>query len=133
MKVDAERAYLQPEKLEREIFAEPPPEAGLSWEWLWRILKPVYGLNDAARLFFEFCKKVMVELTAEQMPGDSCTWLFFAKDAKTASGRRLVRWVSYHIDDLLISAADPKEWIVKLKARIRLGSEDWECFTYLGC
>ena len=55
VKVDAERAYLQPEKLEREIFAEPPVEAGLGWEWLWRILKPVYGLNDAARLFFEFC------------------------------------------------------------------------------
>ena len=48
---DITSAFLQGDKVERAIYMKPPPEAGLPKNKVWKITKPLYGLNDANRKF----------------------------------------------------------------------------------
>ena len=46
--IDVTSAFLQGEKLDREIFVKPPKEADLNG-YLWKMKKATYGLCDASR------------------------------------------------------------------------------------
>ena len=55
--VDIRAAFLQSKELNREVFVVPPKdlaEAGV----LWKLKKPLYGLNDASRRFWLRVKEV---------------------------------------------------------------------------
>ncbi len=104
--IDATRAYLQVKELSREVCMEPPVEAREPADTVWRLLVPVYGLNDAAQKFSVFMVNILTgDLKGEACPGDSMTILFFETDAKEPSGRRLVAWFSLHVDDSYYSVA----------------------------
>ena len=51
--VDITGAFLQSEKIDREIFVRPPPDIRKSNPGIiWKLNKPLYGLDDACRRFY---------------------------------------------------------------------------------
>ena len=58
--IDIRAVFLQAKDLEREIFLLPPKDVkkeGL----IWKLKKPLYGLNDASRKFWLKVKAVFAE------------------------------------------------------------------------
>ena len=49
---DITRAFLQTEKISREIYVRAPIEANVDKGKCWRLLRPAYGLVDSSRSFF---------------------------------------------------------------------------------
>ena len=49
---DVRSAFLQSDVIDRNIFVKPPPERQREG-YIWRLLKPVCGLNDAFRKWFQ--------------------------------------------------------------------------------
>ena len=48
--VDIRVAFLQSKVLDRDVFVEPPSDVKKQG-WIWRLKKPLYGLDDASRQF----------------------------------------------------------------------------------
>ena len=48
--LDIQSAYLQGQNVERDVFLKPPMEA--KTKSIWRLKKCVYGLNEAARMWY---------------------------------------------------------------------------------
>ena len=67
--VDIKAAFLQSKVLDRDVFLEPPKD--LKKEGIiWKLKKPLYGLNDASRKFWLRVKKVFEEIGMKRLDGD---------------------------------------------------------------
>ena len=60
--MDIKAAYLQGNRIEREVYLRPPPE--FDNRSLWRLKKTVYGLCDAARQWYNRVKDQLIVLGA---------------------------------------------------------------------
>ena len=49
-KIDIRVAFLQAKQLDREVFMQPPKDIKKEG-YIWRLNKPLYGLNDASQKF----------------------------------------------------------------------------------
>ena len=49
--MDIKAAFLQAKKLDREVFVRPPDDIRKEGK-IWKLLKPLYGLDDASRKFY---------------------------------------------------------------------------------
>merc|ERR1712090_91797 len=63
--IDIRAAFLQAKNLEREIFLLPPKDVQKEGI-IWRLKKPLYGLNDASRKFWLKVKEVFKKLRIEE-------------------------------------------------------------------
>ena len=59
-KMDISTAFLQGKELTRPVYVKPPIEAGVNETKCWLLLKGVYGLTEASRMWYEQVHKVMV-------------------------------------------------------------------------
>ena len=50
-KIDVRAAFLQAKQLEREVFLKPPKDIKKE-KIIWKLKKPLYGLNDVSRRFW---------------------------------------------------------------------------------
>ena len=71
---DVRSAFLQSDKLERDVFTKPPPDK-FRKGFVWKLIKPVYGLVDASRQWFFTIKHYLLKLGMTQSLGDSCLFL----------------------------------------------------------
>ena len=55
--LDITAAFLQAETLKRNVFVDPPRDIKEEG-YIWRLNKPLYGLNDAGRCFWIRVKKI---------------------------------------------------------------------------
>ena len=62
--LDVKTAYLQGDKVEREVYLKPPNEG--NWSGLWKLKKTVYGLKDAAKAWCSKVGKIVEELGGER-------------------------------------------------------------------
>ena len=58
--VDIKTAFLQGEKIKREVFLRPPKDANVPGK-VWKLNKCVYGLADASLMWYERVKKTLIE------------------------------------------------------------------------
>ena len=58
---DATSAFLQSKEMNRDIFVAPPKECQYSSPTLWRLKRPMYGLDEASYLWYETIKDFMEE------------------------------------------------------------------------
>ena len=49
--MDIRETFLQQNTLDRDIFVEPPEDQRMEG-WLWKLKKPLFGLDDAIRNFW---------------------------------------------------------------------------------
>ena len=58
--IDIKSAYLQGNKIEREVYIKPPTE--IVQNKLWKLNKAIYGLNDAARAWYLTVKTELLKM-----------------------------------------------------------------------
>ena len=51
--MDIKSAFLQGKRLHRDVYVQPPPESNVGDGVVWKLHHCLYGLNDAARQFYE--------------------------------------------------------------------------------
>ena len=123
---DVTAAFLQGEKLSRDVFVTPPPEAQEEGK-IWKLLKPVYGLDDACRNFYLKAAETLIEYGCNRSKYDSALFLYF-KEGK------VVGFIAMHVDDL-IHAGDKsfeKDVIEPLRKFFKFGSMSKDAFKYVG-
>ena len=97
--IDIRAAFLQARELDREVYLLPPSdlrEEGM----LWKLKKPLYGLNDASRKFWLRVKKAFADFGLRRIEGDEA--LYFKRDEEG----RLEGMISTHVDDFNMAGTD---------------------------
>ena len=93
--MDIRAAFLQAKTLDREVFVRPPTdqeEEGV----IWKLLKPLYGLDDASRKFYLKVRETLNNLGLKTLPGDDAVY-YQHKDGK------LIGMILSHVDDFMIA------------------------------
>ena len=108
--IDIRAAFLQAKELDRDIFLMPPKDIkkeGL----IWKLRKPLYGLNDASRKFWLKVKTVFNEIGLKRLEGDEAVYYKYDENGN------LDGMVSTHVDDF--NLAGSKSFVTMVTERIR--------------
>ena len=125
---DIKSAFLQGMPLSREVYIKPPKEALISDDMVWKLKKCLYGLNDAARQFYDSVRAELLRLGCKTSQLDPSLF-FYQNDSGILQGV-----IVSHIDDFLHAGSqifydnimDP------LCQRFKVGSHHSESFKYVG-
>ncbi len=93
--MDIRAAFLQAKTLDREVFVRPPDDIKKEGV-VWKLLKPLYGLDDASRKFYLKVKETLQELGLKMLPGDDAFY-YEHRDGK------LMGLNLSHVDDFTIA------------------------------
>merc|ERR1711984_63069 len=94
--IDIRVAFLQAKTLEREIFLLPPTDIRKEG-MIWKLKKPLYGLNDASRKFWLKIKEVFKNFGLKKLDGDEA---MYYKHDKYGD---LMGLLSTHVDDFSLA------------------------------
>ena len=124
--IDIKAAFLQGEKIQREVLLKPPVEAKAGKK-IWRLKKCVYGLNDAARHWYFSVRKELLShgcLQSSIDPG-----LFYYRADGKLQGLFIM-----HVDDFIWSGTRRfcDEVIEKVRTAFLCGKEADNAFKYIG-
>ena len=67
--IDIRAAFLQSKELKRDVYLVPPKDIAKPGI-LWKLKKPLYGLNDASRRFWLRVQDVFRNENLKSLPGD---------------------------------------------------------------
>lgn len=124
---DIKSAFLQGKIMDRDVYLIPPKEAYLDKGKLWKLKHCLYGLNDAARHFYQSVVEAMTTMNCEQSKLDPALY-FYKRDGQ------LVGMMASHIDDFLHAGGQSFDFEVmeKLRSRFQAGKLEIGAFTYVG-
>merc|ERR1712030_150068 len=97
--IDIRTAFLQAKDLERDIFLLPPTDVRKEGV-IWKLKKPLYGLNDASRKFWLKIKEVFKEFGLKKLDGDEAMYYKHDKNGE------LMGLLSTHVDDFSLAGTD---------------------------
>lgn len=125
---DIKSAFLQSKLIDRDVYIIPPVEACVSENKVWHLKRCLYGLNDAARQFYDSVVLALLNLGCTKSTLDPS--LFF----KCASDGTLIGTIVSHIDDFLHAGNREFEEmvIVQLRKRFLAGKLEEHNFCYVG-
>lgn len=125
---DIKSAFLQSRDIDREVYITPPKEAGVSGDKVWLLRRCLYGLNDAARQFYQSVVEVLTELGCINSLLDPS--LFYKYDKSGVLEGILVS----HIDDFLHAGSETfdSDVMAKLRQRFVAGRLSCKQFSYVG-
>ena len=72
--IDISVAFLQAKKMDREVFVRPPDDIKKEGK-IWKLLKPLYGLDDASRKFYLKVRETLQELGLKTLSGDDAFYM----------------------------------------------------------
>ena len=127
---DVTCAFLQGAPMEREVYILPPKERRIPGI-LWLLLKPVYGLADAARGWHLALDNELIINGCEKSKMDPAMYLFFSE---TEDQKKIEGITVTHVDDLLDGGTDKfEEKVMKnVKAAFEFSDEETMNFRYVG-
>ena len=124
--VDITSAFLQGKAIERTVYLIPPKEYNKNGI-LWKLKKCVYGLSDAAKIWYESVKDRIEESGIQKCPHDDAFFYW------NLNGE-IKGLVSIHVDDFIFCGDSDFE--SKLQEYVletfNVGSKHESEFTYLG-
>ena len=125
--IDIKAAFLQGKDFHREVYLIPPKEANCNPGILWKLKKCVYGLNDAARVWYETGKKFLLELGCIQLKTDPAAFYWYHDG-------QLEGVFLMHVDDYLWGGSNNFVNLVisKLCSKFMVGQQSTEIFKYIG-
>ena len=93
-----------------------------------RLNKGLYGLKEAARLWYDELLDALQRHGGVKLTGDSACILFHNQDGK------FIGFVIIHVDDIIISGEEKFIcWLVAIiKARFKVSKDQQDKFTYTG-
>merc|ERR1712115_241514 len=93
--MDIRAAFLQAKTLDREVFVRPPKDQEKEGV-IWKLLKPLYGLDDTSRKFYLKVRETLKKLGLNTLPGDDAVY-YQHKNGK------LIGMILSHVDDFTIA------------------------------
>ena len=106
--MDKTAAFLQARELDRDVFLMPPKDIRKEG-YVWKLKKPLYGLNDASRKFWLRVKQLFAGLGLQRLEGDEA--VYYKKD----ENGELEGMVSTCVDDF--DLAGTKSFLEKVKKK----------------
>ena len=124
---DIKSAFLQGKPMDRDVFITPPREADVKPSVVWKLKRCLYGLNDAARKFYQCVVSELEKLGCSQSKYDPALF-YFRKDSQ------LCGILVSHVDDFLHAGNDvfEREVMEKLRNRFIAGKLMDADFCYIG-
>jgi hypothetical protein len=124
---DIKSAFLQGKLLDRDVFLIPPEEANVTDGYVWKLKRCLYGLNDAARQFYNSVVETLLILGCSQSKLDPS--MFFWRKEGGIEGILVS-----HIDDFLHAGSELFENAIMMKLRDRFlaGKIAEDQFQYIG-
>ena len=124
--LDVFAAFLQSNELSRNLYLKPPPEM-CPGDQLWRLKRPLYGLKDAPRGWYESLIQVIKKLGGQLSAYDQALYLWHADE-------KLVGIIISHVDDMMYGGI--QSWVDKVIGGIltafKIGSMSEGVFNYIG-
>ena len=93
--VDIRAAFLQAKTLDRNVFVRPPKDIAKDGI-IWRLKKPLYGLDDASRKFWLKVRDMFLDMGLKILEGDEAFYYSY-EDGK------LKGMILTHVDDFIIA------------------------------
>ena len=123
---DVRSAFLQAEELDRNVYIQPPPELKKTG-YVWKLRKPLYGLDDSSRKWFLSSSATLTDLGMAQSLHDSCLFYYHKND-------KLQGLLLIHVDDYLSAGTSvfQKEIIDKLRKKYIFGTISHHNFYFTG-
>ena len=123
--VDVKSAYLQGDKIQRNIYLRPPKEYDNGQ--VWKLKKTVYGLCDAARAWYLKIKNELKAMDVKVCRLDNSLFTYHQKG-------ELQGIICIYVDDFLWTGTDlfHKKIITRLESKFLIGSSASVNFTYVG-
>ena len=112
---DVTAAFLQAKDLIREVHVQPPKDIQVEGR-IWKLIKPMYGLDEASFLWYETLKEFLLQLGCEQLINDPA--VFFYRTTQ------LEGMLTTHVDDLFSAGSKVFEQDIRqpLLQRFKFGS-----------
>ena len=125
--IDIKSAFLQGEKIDREVFLKPPKEAANAEGKLWLLNKAVYGLSDASRVWYFSIKKCLMKAGCIQVKTDPAMFYWYNQN-------KLEGIFVTHVDDFLYGGTKNfhSTVIESIKNEFKIGSQESGAFRYVG-
>ena len=123
---DVSSAFLQGAPLDREVYMYPPKEFRTPGK-VWLLKKPVYGLADSGRLWYQRLREEILKLGCKELTGDGA---FFHMH----KNGELIGLVGTHVDDLIYGGTPEFEQtvITPLMNTFNISKTDHESFVFCG-
>ena len=96
--VDIRAAFLQSKPLDRDVFVEPPKDLKKA-NMIWKLKKPLYGLDDASRKFWLSMRELFGSMGLKTVKGDEAFY-YRHKDGK------LEGMILSHVDDFNMAGTE---------------------------
>ena len=124
--VDIRAAFLQSKELKREVYVVPPKDISEPGK-LWRLKKPLYGLNDASRRFWLRVKEVFKEENMQTLPGDEA---FYFENVDGVLNGMIIS----HVDDFQIAGTDVfiEKIMKKLESNLTISKVERNEYRFTG-
>ena len=124
--MDITGAFLQAEELDREVYVKPPKDIRKDGI-LWRLKKPLYGLDDSSRKFYIRVKKMFIDLGLEVLEGDAA-YFYMMKEGK------LYGQISTHVDDFNMAGEKTfiEEMVEKISSQLKVSKVEHGQFRFTG-
>ena len=91
--LDVKSAFLQSHRLDRNVYLNPPKDIRKKGV-IWRIIKPIYGLKDSAKNWYNTLRSELIQLGCKESILDPTVFSFYQED-------KLVGLFICHVDDFL--------------------------------
>ena len=128
MSMDMRAAFLQANNLDREVYVQPPADIHKeNPKLLWKLVKPLYGLDDASRKFWLKLKEVLNEADLKTVVGDQA--FYYVHD-----GEKLRGMACSHVDDINITGdKDFLSWLkMYMKEKLHISKIEDNVFRFYG-
>merc|ERR1712236_76105 len=124
--MDIRAAFLQAKKLDREVFVRPPDDIKKEGI-IWKLLKPLYGLDDASRKFYLKVKETLQKLRLKTLPGDNAVYY-------EHRNRKLIGLILSHVDDFTIAGTREfvKRIVTGIQERFTVSKVEEDNFRFTG-
>ena len=124
--MDIRAAFLQAKTLDREVFVRPPKDIEKEGV-IWKLLKPLYSLDDASRKFYLKVKETLQKLRLKTLPGDDAVY-YEHKNGK------LMGLILSHVDDFTIAGNTEfvKRIVTGIKERFTVSKVEEDNFRFTG-
>ena len=119
---DVIAAFLQAKELTREVHVQPPKDISTEGR-IWKLIKPMHGLDEARYLWYETLKDFLIELGCEQLMNDPAVFYYRTLD--------LEGMLTVHIDDLFSTGSNTFEEKIRVPLLKRFHfCMDYNCNHY---
>ena len=125
--LDITSAFLQSDELVRDVYVKPPQDIRRKGI-IWKLKKPLYGLGDSARLWYETLRNKLIEIGCKISILDQSVFRYY--DEKN----NLIGVLVSHVDDLLYAGNSKfhRECMKQVLATFKISRLHTKDFTYLG-